>query len=838
MPEVNAYLVPFSHADLFWLGAREECLSRGNRVLSEALDMVEKHPEFRFLMEDLVFVDHWLRCHPERKEPLRAALARGQIEVGPKWAGIDQTPQIGEDLVRNSLYALDYLERELGYAPRTVHLGDLPGWTPQYPQIMARLGIPYAVFTRLGPRNLSLFYWVGLDGSRALVWYALHFYTWAWDHGGIEVSVEKAKENGLETTMREILDQASTPIFVHWGVDLILPGRELPRNLRQWNEQSPIQMAFATPTEFFDAVPKEGLPALRGEVPSSRWVYADAEWPQYMGLAAPAVSSLVTAERFSSIAWMRDWMSAVPAERIRETWLQVLEVMDHNNNGQGTALTTERKRADLETALRVSGRIREDALRRVAEKVRSPFGPECYPIVVFNSTSWGRTDIVRFHATFHGDLSAFDIARYREVSLVDEAGNPVTFQSSDIREGVAREQTTEFVAQDVPPGGYRTYYLRPGAAAVEALPWEWDGRTLRTPFYAAAVDAVTGDLSVRDASTGRLVLSKACVVAIEEKLGNTSWTNDPTGRRLESLLEDVSLVDAGPVSATLLVRASVAGSRLAQRITFFASIPKIELVNDIDFREWRPMRLCQLFDPGIPSAHATYGVPYGVSSTADAMPESVPYRDDQMPPAEWRKQRNCILWVDRSGQGSGLTIGSPHRCFTFDDGAVLGVMIRAMESPACVHIRDGARVPHRRPSAGQYRFFYDLLPHIGGWMESKAYRLGWDRSYPLLPVVVGDSYTPKSLPPTGQLVDVRGSTDSLVLDVVKKAERSDEMVLRFHETEGLPGTARIGLPGRKIVGIRLADLRERSVRELESAQDVPYAPFEIVTVSVQWGQAD
>ena len=51
MPEVNAYLVPFSHADLFWLGAREECLSRGNRVISEALDMVEQHPEFRFLRE-------------------------------------------------------------------------------------------------------------------------------------------------------------------------------------------------------------------------------------------------------------------------------------------------------------------------------------------------------------------------------------------------------------------------------------------------------------------------------------------------------------------------------------------------------------------------------------------------------------------------------------------------------------------------------------------------------------------------------------------------------------------------------------------------------------------
>ncbi len=322
-------------------------------------------------------------------------------------------------------------------------------------------------------------------------------------------------------------------------------------------------------------------------------------------------------------------------------------------------------------------------------------------------------------------------------------------------------------------------------------------------------------------------------MAIEEKLGNTSWTNDPTGRRLESLVEDVSLSDVGPVSVTLLIRASVAGSLLTQRITFFASIPKIDLVNVIDFREWRPMRLCQLFDTGISGARAAYGVPYGVSSITDAMPESTPYRDDQMPLDEWKKQRNCILWVDVSGAESGLTIGSPHRCFTFDDGRVLGVMIRAMESPACVYIRDGVRVAHKRPSQGHYRFFYSLLPHPRGWAESKSYRAGWERSYPLLPVVVGDSYSAKTLPPVGQFVDLRGSTDSLILDVVKKGEGSDEVVLRFHETEGKSGTARFDLPGRDIVQARLADLRERSLRELGDGHEAPYGPFEIVTVSIQ-----
>ena len=29
----EVYVVPFSHLDLFWGGTREECLSRGNRII-------------------------------------------------------------------------------------------------------------------------------------------------------------------------------------------------------------------------------------------------------------------------------------------------------------------------------------------------------------------------------------------------------------------------------------------------------------------------------------------------------------------------------------------------------------------------------------------------------------------------------------------------------------------------------------------------------------------------------------------------------------------------------------------------------------------------------------
>ena len=82
------------------------------------------------------------------------------------------------------------------------------------------------VICRLGPNQTPLFHWKALDGSRALTWYSTHSYVWGW-RLLLHESVEAAREQGLEEQAREILSQTPTPIFVHWGMDLILPTEKL-----------------------------------------------------------------------------------------------------------------------------------------------------------------------------------------------------------------------------------------------------------------------------------------------------------------------------------------------------------------------------------------------------------------------------------------------------------------------------------------------------------------------------------------------------------------------------------------------------------------------------------
>ena len=170
------YVVPFSHLDLFWAGTREECLSRGNHILRKALDLLEKHEDFRFLLETMNFVEHYLSCFPEEKARFGKLVASGRLELGPAWSGIYLNLPGGETLCRNILLAKAYARENFGADPAIAHFGDLPGYTPQYPQIAAKTGLKGLLISRGGPSSTPLFKWRAPDGSETTAYYALRGY--------------------------------------------------------------------------------------------------------------------------------------------------------------------------------------------------------------------------------------------------------------------------------------------------------------------------------------------------------------------------------------------------------------------------------------------------------------------------------------------------------------------------------------------------------------------------------------------------------------------------------------------------------------------------------------
>jgi len=86
----DVYVIPFSHLDLFWAGTREECLSRGNRIITKAIQIAKQHSEFRFLLEDEVFVANYvesLRGSTELND-LKRLVKEGRIGIAWRTSAI------------------------------------------------------------------------------------------------------------------------------------------------------------------------------------------------------------------------------------------------------------------------------------------------------------------------------------------------------------------------------------------------------------------------------------------------------------------------------------------------------------------------------------------------------------------------------------------------------------------------------------------------------------------------------------------------------------------------------------------------------------------------------
>ena len=118
----QVYVVPFSHLDLYWACTQEECLSRGNFVISKAIQLALHHPEYRYLLETEVFVSNFVDSHRGTQElrDFERLVKLGQIEIAPLWAAIYQNQTPAEALVRNIVEGKRYA-RQFGVDPRTAH---------------------------------------------------------------------------------------------------------------------------------------------------------------------------------------------------------------------------------------------------------------------------------------------------------------------------------------------------------------------------------------------------------------------------------------------------------------------------------------------------------------------------------------------------------------------------------------------------------------------------------------------------------------------------------------------------------------------------------------------
>jgi alpha-mannosidase len=808
-PDAEVYVTPFSHLDFYWGGTREECLARGNGIIAQAIRLAERSPRFRFLLEDDVFVANYVETHQGAPEldALKRLVKEGRIEIAPKWAAIFQGLPDGEIHARNLAIGKRYARDVFGVDAKVAHLGDLPDYTPQYPQVLAQCRVPTMVMTRMGPADRSLFFWKAPDGSRVLVWNTLKGYGW----GTFLTSKTTTDEEKRRRLLRDLGDVRATtdgPILMHWGTDLWAPPDDLVERVEAIGATTPVRLILATPSEFFRrAGAGAGIPERSGEIPSS-WPNIVSSLPHLWPRIIPATNTLLAAEKFAAVNYALGY-AEYPGRDLGFLWKKLIESMDHNHDGQGGAIADGRKLEYEQLALIHGGEILRDMLRNIAERVRVPIAGS-FPIVVFNPLGWQRDDVVQAHLALFGAVSPADIGPFKKgMRLLDEIGTPVPFFVTQTSENISRALELVFVARGVPSLGYKTYYLIPAeapdgfsqAATIE-LDDDHDRReprralgvdTFENAFYRLVVDRATGRVTLLDKALDRDVCRDMEVVAVEERGGNYIGIEPPSGRILFRSVDGVTVEENNPVRMVVRIDGRIADIAIAQRLTLYQGLKRLDIENTVTWQTPRFVRIQQVF-PLAAGATIHYGVPFGANAAENLLPRSGPHASDEIPTESWRRSRHIHDWVHAGNADWGLTIAADCQQIRLDDDAIRAEMVRGTRFTSVKVARGEEVTSLHYPPPGTYVFRYALSSAPGDWKTAKAYRLGMNWNSPLRPVSVVDTVSGKTLPPSQSFCSLQ--QDSLVLSALKKADLGSSVLLRAYEVEGAPVETRIEFLGQ------------------------------------------
>lgn len=844
-PPAQIFIVPFSHLDLYWGGTQEECLSRGNRIISRAIQLADEHPEFRFLIEDEVFVANFIdsRRNTAEEARLKELVRRGRIEVAPKWAAIYQNLPRAEALVRNLVYGKRYAHEVFGVDPMVAPLTDIPGFTRQYPQILAKSDVPYTIMTRMGPPDAPLFRWKAPDGSSVLTWDTIKGYGWGVDLG-LHRDLDEPHLNRIRNEIDAIQALTPAPIYLGWGTDLFAPNEKLISNLSDLNERlRPTKFQFATPTEYFRAAEKvPDAPFISGEIPSS-WANVISSMTPYWPSAVTAADVLVTAEKFAAINFALGYAS-YPQEKFDELWRKALESMDHNNYGQGGDIGDERKVGYAKAAILEGGQILRQSVRNIAERVEHR--PEKgTAIVVFNPAGWDRDDVVRAHITLYGDVAPGDIADYRSaMKLVDPKGNEVPFDVEEYKENMSRGLEIVFVAQNVPSLGYKTYFLEPGSGASPGLSASvkmddendignprrvYGSDVMENQFYRVTVDRATGAIEVFDKELNRTV-SKSIQISGAEERGGDSLSKEPrTGRTIINVIHSVRLERNGAAETTIRIDGELDGIPIVQRVMLYRDLRRIDLEDALDWKPGSFMEVQQVFPIEMPGAEIRNGVAFGSAAESDLMPKSGPRSRDEVPPEIWKTWRQIQEWVSSSSSAYSFTVSADHQMFTVDSQAIRGDMLRGTKFNSAKTVRDGKEILVEQPPAARYVFRYSVSSGRGNWIDTKAWQQGMNFNMPLIPVVSEDELSTKSLPLEESFLSIPG--DTVVLTALKKADQGTDLIARFFEAAGQPSETSVEFLGRRRA-VRELNLLEEPVSH-QDKNSLTVSPYAIETVVIE-----
>jgi alpha-mannosidase len=288
-------------------------------------------------------------------------------------------------------------------------------------------------------------------------------------------------------------------------------------------------------------------------------------------------------------------------------------------------------------------------------------------------------------------------------------------------------------------------------------------------------------------------------------LSDKKWLADPA--------TSITVVEAGPLRATLAITRRILSSEYTQHISLQHNRAQVDITTDIDWRE-RNTFLKVAFPVDVLSPKATYEIQWGNTERPTHWNTSW----------DWARFETCAQkWVDLSEGGYGVSVLND--CKYGHDIKDNVVRISLLRGPGS---------PDPTADLGKHTFSYSLLPHAGGWNEATV-QAAYALNDPLI-VRRGVGRGAQSEPrPSGRGVAaslVACDAPNVVLETVKRAEDGDGVIVRLYETQRRRGaiTLTTAFPLQAAARTNLLEEEKFALPVTDNTVRYDIRPYEIVTL--------
>ncbi len=769
--------VGHTHIDVEWLWNRAQTREKIQRSFGNANELMKKYPEYKFMLSQPELYIYLKEEAPEKYEELKQLVKEGRWEAeGSMFVEADTNITSGEGLIRQIAHGKKFFKDEFGVDNHILFLPDVFGYTGALPQILQKCGVDRFVTSKISWNDtntmpMDTFMWKGIDGTEIFS----HFITcqnYTPDPTRYTTYVGQINPTQVKGCYHRYKQKAySNEVLLTYGYGDGGggPTAEMLENQRRLEKGIP------------------GMPVTKLDTLENHIERVKAQFDK-------ACVDLKQTPK---------WSGEMYLEFHRGTYTSAASVKRGNRKSE---FGLQRAEAMSFTDLLFGGSYDTEGLDKAWKKVLHNHFHDILPgssiASVYEGTDKDYAELEEFYTGVEKEKLS-EIAK----NIATDGGilvfNPVGLEL----EGLVKIDGKTYETEKIAPMGFKVLKDIDKSCHVKL-----DGLTAENDYYVMTLDKAGRIEKLYDKVNDREVFTgPANEIQTFEDIPRQyeNWEISDYYKQKKWVVDseaEITPVYDGSRAGFKVVQKYLK-STITQYIWLYSHNRRIDVDNDIDWQQHQIL-MKAAFPLDVNTDSVTCNIQFGNinrPTTANGSFEEAKF------------EISAHKWVDMSESGYGVAILNDCKYgYNVEENVLKLTMLKC------------GVWPNPNSDVGRHIFTYSILPHSGDFRQGGVVNEGYKLNQPLSFMEIGAN--------SGKLGEefslVSSNKENIVIETVKKAEDSEDMVVRLYDAFG--GKVKTDITvADGFKEAYLCDMLENEIEKLDfdgKSVKIPVSNYEVVTL--------